>query len=249
MLANTDVGDGRVVLLVHAGIADRRMWQPQIEHFGDTWRLVVPDLRGFGESGHSSEPYRHAWDLAELLDAQGLSGAIVVGASMGGAASLDLAIERPDLVAGLVLVGSVYDGFQFTEEDLFDRWRELTAVYETGDLNATAEMEADIWLAADTDPNVRHLVEAMIRTSLQYEELDQADVAVRASERFGSIRVPTLVLVGDNDRPDIQRAAKELDTRIETARVETVASASHLPSLEQPESFNQLLTEFLHAHT
>jgi pimeloyl-ACP methyl ester carboxylesterase len=245
MLSFSDVGDGPPVLFVHAGIADRRMWQPQVDLFSRRWRVVCPDLRGFGCSDHDDEPFRHSWDLAALLDGLGISDAVVVGASMGGAASIDLALERPDLVRALVLVGSVYDGFEFRDDDLFARWRELDAIAGTGDLDQAARAEASIWLGDATAPDVRHQVVAMIRRSYDHGEIDQTDVAVPARDRLDLVEVPTMVLVGDQDRPDIRCAGEELARQIPNTTFFTIPGAAHLPSFEQPLSFNDLLSAFV----
>lgn len=245
MLSFLDAGAGASVLFVHAGIADRTMWQPQVDLFSDRWRVVCPDLRGFGGSGHDDEPFRHSWDLAELLDGLGISDVVVVGASMGGAASIDLTLERPDLVRALVLVGSVYDGFRFQDDDLFVRWRELAATAETGDLDQAATAEANIWLGNATAPDVRRQVVAMIRRSYDHGEIDQTAVAVPARDRINLIEVPTLVLVGDQDRLDIRRAGEELTEQIPNTIFSTVLGATHLPSLEQPRLFNEYLSGFV----
>jgi 3-oxoadipate enol-lactonase len=245
ILKYKEEGSGDPILLVHAGIADLRMWQAQADRFGGEWRVVRPDLRGFGGTSHNDEPYRHGEDLAELLDNLGLDRVVVVGASMGGAASIDLALAQPELVRALVLVGSVYNGFQFTDEDLFARWRVFTETYEAGDLDRAADIEADIWLAPDTAPAVRRLVAEMIRLSYEHGEIDETDVPVLAGDRLGDLDMPTLVVVGDKDRTDIQRAATELTDSIPGAHLEVIQGAAHLPSLEQPRIFNDLLADLL----
>jgi pimeloyl-ACP methyl ester carboxylesterase len=103
-LAFADEGAGSPLVLVHAGIADARMWQPQVDRFAGEWRVVRPDLRGFGGTPHSKLDYRHAADLVGLFDDVRLPPAVVVGASMGGGVAIDAALERPDLVRALVLV-------------------------------------------------------------------------------------------------------------------------------------------------
>jgi pimeloyl-ACP methyl ester carboxylesterase len=245
MLMFTDEGSGDPLLLVHAGIADSRMWQPQVDRFCGERRVICPDLRGYGRTSHNDRPYRHAEDLAELLDELRLHGVVVVGASMGGAASIDLALNRPDLVRALVLVGSVYDGFRFTDEDLFAQWRVLAETYAAGDLDKAASIEADIWLDSDTAPEVRRQVAEMLRLSYEHGEIDQTDVAVPAGDRLSTLDMPVLVVVGDKDRTDIQRAASELTNSFSDARLVTIPGTTHLPSLEQPSIFNDLLTDLL----
>lgn len=161
---------------------------------------------GFGGSTHNGEPYRHSSDLIQLLDDLAVPEVVVVGASMVGAASIDLTLERPDLVRALVVVGSVYDGFRFQDDDLFLRWEEVAAIADSGDLDLAAIAEANIWLGASTTPDSRRQVVAMIRRSYDHGEIDQAVAPVPAVDRLDLIGVPTLVPVGEQDRQDTQRA-------------------------------------------
>jgi len=244
-LAFVDDGAGDPLVLVHAGIADARMWQPQADRFAAEWRVVRPDLRGFGGTAHSEGEYRHFMDLVELFDDLGLPPAVVVGASMGGGVAIDFALERPDLARALVLVGATYDGFRFLEQDLFDQWRELTDVYESGRLDEAAVLETDIWLGHDASPDVKEAVVAMVRLSYDHGEIEETDLAVPASVRLGELEMPTLVVLGEEDRVDIARAADVLVNSIPHARLVTMPGTAHLPSLEQHDTFNTILAKFL----
>lgn len=244
-LAFVDEGAGDPLVLVHAGIADARMWQPQADRFAGEWRVVRPDLRGFGGTAHSEDRYRHGTDLAGLFADLQLPPAVVVGASMGGGAVIDFALERPDLVRGLVLVGATYDGFRFLEQDLFDQWRELTDIYESGRLDEAAALETEIWLGPDASPEVKEAVVEMVRRSYDHGEIEETDPAVPASERLGELEMPTLVVLGEEDRVDIARAADYLVNSLRHARLVTMPGAAHLPSLEQHDTFNTILEGFL----
>ena len=244
-LAFSDKGEGDPLVLVHAEIADARMWEPQVARFAGEWRVIRPDLRGFGGTVHSDGGYRHATDLAELFDALSLSPAVVVGASMGGGVAIDFALEQPDLVRGLVLVGPTYDGFHFLEGQLFDQWRVLTDIYEAGRLDEAAALETDIWLGPDASSKVKRAVVEMVRLSYDHGEIEETEVDPPASERLGELEIPTLIVLGDEDRRDIARAADELVNSLRQARLVMMPGAEHLPSLEQPEVFNDMLADFL----
>lgn len=244
-LAFIDEGAGDLLVLIHAGIADARMWQPQADEFAGEWRTVRPDLRGFGGTAHSEGEYRHATDLAGLFEDLHLPPAVVVGASMGGGVAIDFALKRPDLVRALVLVGATYDGFRFLEQDLFDEWRVLTDIYEEGRLDDAAVVEADIWSGPSTSPVTKRAVAEMVRLSYDHGEIEEVEDDAPASERLGELEMPTLLVLGEEDRADIARAADELVNSIPHARLVTVPGAAHLPSLERPYEFNVVLAGFL----
>jgi pimeloyl-ACP methyl ester carboxylesterase len=244
-LAFSDMGDGVPLVLIHAGIADARMWEPQVNRFAGEWRVIRPDLRGFGETTHSDDAYRHATDLADLFDALRLPPAVLVGASMGAGVAIDLTLEQPELVRGLVLVGATYGGFNFLEQDLFDQWSVLTDIYEAGRLDEAAALETDIWLGPNASPETTRVVVEMVRHSYDHGEVEEEDPEPTASERLNELEIPTLILLGDEDRADIARAADELVNSIPHARLVSVAGAAHLPSLEKPDVVNGILAEFL----
>src|SRR5262245_50045408 len=132
MLAFDDVGNGPAVLLIHAGIADRRMWRWQVPALaGAGFRAVAVDLRGFGESPSASEPFSSDGDLLACLDACGVEQASVVGVSMAGGVALELALAAPDQVSGLVLV-STGAGSTSPSEGVTQVWEDADAAYERG---------------------------------------------------------------------------------------------------------------------
>jgi 3-oxoadipate enol-lactonase len=99
-------GTGFPVLLIHAGIADSRMWEPQAEAFDKRFDMVRPDLRGFGDTALPPAPYSGIADLVGLLDHLQIDRAHVIGCSMGGTLAIDLALEHPKRVERLVLVAA-----------------------------------------------------------------------------------------------------------------------------------------------
>jgi 3-oxoadipate enol-lactonase len=242
------------VLLLHAGIADSRMWQPQIEVLeGAGHRVVAPDLRGFGEHRLEPAPFSYVRDAEAALDGP----AAVVGCSLGGRVALELAVHRPDLVERLVLIAPGFPGWEWAEATRAS-WAAEEAAYEAGDLETAAEESVRLWVdgpnrsPADVDADMRAAVTAMVLRSYELQEgaweagADEEDVLdPPLGGRLGEVRCPTLVLVGDHDVADMQAIAAHVAESMDGARLVTVADASHLPSLERPEEVNALLLDFL----
>lgn len=242
------------VLLLHAGIADSRMWQPQIEVLeGAGHRVVAPDLRGFGEHRLEPAPFSYVRDAEAALDGP----AAVVGCSLGGRVALELAVHRPDLVERLVLIAPGFPGWEWAEATRAG-WAAEEAAYEAGDLEKAAEESVRLWVdgpnrsPVDVDADMRAAVTAMVLRSYELQEgaweagADEEDVLdPPLGGRLGEVRCPTLVLVGDHDVADMQAIAAHVAGSIDGARLVTVAGASHLPSLERPDEVNALLLDFL----
>jgi pimeloyl-ACP methyl ester carboxylesterase len=234
------------VLLLHAGIADRRMWAPQVgalEAAGH--RVLAPDLPGFGDAALEPPTVDYVAFAAGLLD----EAAAVVGCSFGGRVALELAGARPDLVRQLVLVAPGLESTEWSEATKAG-WAEEEALLGRGELAAAAEQQARMWLAPDATADVRALTAAM--TERSYDQQLPVDGEVRTSwpeasaeARLGELRAPTLLVVGSADRPELRALVERLARELPEARLETIEGAGHLPSLERPEELTRLLLDFL----
>jgi 3-oxoadipate enol-lactonase len=233
-------------VLLHAGIADSRSWAAQVEALRAAGHdPVAPDLPGFGEAPLVPPTVDLVAFAAERLGERGA----VVGNSFGGRVALELAGARPDLVERLVLVapGLASTPWSETSRALFAEEEELL---ESGDLEAAARQQASMWLAPDAAAGVRALTEAM--TLRTYELQQPVDGRVQpvwpepsAEMRLREIDLPTLLVVGERDRPELLALSAALMRELPHARLETVAGAGHLPGLERPDALNALLLEFL----
>ena len=246
-------GDGPPVVLVHAGICDSRMWDPQWETFPRTHRVVRYDLRGFGRSPLAPGPYSPPAELIALLDELGLGPVVLVGASMGGGISLQVAVARPDLVSALVLVGSGVRGHDWSDY-VTRSWAEEEAAFERGDLDAAVEVNLQTWVDGphrspeEVDPEVRRKVAEMQRQALELAlecpEAREEALVLDVGDRLGEISAPTLAIVGEQDVQDVHVVAERLEREIGATRV-TIEGAAHLPSLERPREFDELVLGFL----
>ena len=247
-------GSGPPVVLVHAGICDSRMWDPQWEAFQRAHRVVRYDLRGFGRSPLVPGRYSHPDDLIRLLDELAFGPAALVGVSLGAGVSLQVAVARPDLVSALVLVGSGVRGHEWSD-DVTEAWAEEQAALERGDLDAAVEVNLRTWVDGpdrspdEVDPDVRRKVAEMQRRAFELwlpvgEAAQEEALVLDVGERLGEISVPTLAVVGECDVLDVHVVADRLEREVGATRV-TIAGAAHLPNLEKPREFDELVLGFL----
>jgi 3-oxoadipate enol-lactonase len=234
------------VLLLHAGIADRRMWEPQVEALAAAGhRALAPDLPGFGDAALEPGTCDYVEFAADLLDGP----AAVVGCSFGARIALELAATHPELVERLVLIGIGLAAWDWSEEAQ-QGFEEEEAALERGDLAAAAAQQGRMWLADSAEPSVRELTEAM--TIRSYEQQLPLEGQVKtvwpeppAAERLGELGMATLVVVGTEDVADIRTMCEHVAAAIPGARLETIDGAGHLPSIERPDELNRLLLDFL----
>jgi 3-oxoadipate enol-lactonase len=245
------------VALIHAGIADSRMWEPQLESFAHNHRPVAPDLPGYGKSPYTSDVVDYRAAVRDALDAAGMRRAALVGTSFGGLISLGVALETPERVSALVLVGSGIDGGHEWSDEMGRYDSEEEAALERGDFDAAVDTMLRAWVAGprrslDTvDPKIRDLVGDMQRNAYDLQhghEVRGNPLDPPAWQRLGEIRVPTLVLTGDEDFDDVHQIADKLAAEIPRAERASIADAAHLPNLERPEEFDRIVLGFLGRH-
>jgi 3-oxoadipate enol-lactonase len=252
-------GSGHPIVLVHAGVADCRMWDGQARRLAENHLVLRYDLRGFGASSLPGGPFSYAADLAALFDHLNIDKGTVVGASFGGQVALEFALLHPDRLTSLVLVSSAIGGWEWSGEVERFGAAEDEAL-EEGRIDEAVELNLRMWVdgpardASEVDSDLRERVGIMQRAAfdkqLRAEEQSPPPGPAQwldppAIDRLGEIRVPTLVLVGDQDVTDFLQIAEKLTTEIVTASGDVIEGAAHLPSLEKPEVFLSTLRAFL----
>lgn len=241
------------LLLVHAGIADRGMWDAQVVAFAPTRRVVRFDQRGFGGSDAPPDAFAPAEDARALLDHLGIDRAVVVGDSMGGEVAIELALTHPDRVAGLVLCSTRAASDEASPE-LVAIWETSDAAFQAGDRDRAVGIEAAAWVdgrarpAGTLDPAARARAVAMIRSTWERandQPGERTPLDPPRQGRLAEVACPTLVLRGDLDLPEITASTDRLAAGIPGATVAVIPNAAHLPPLEQPDAFNRLLADWL----
>jgi pimeloyl-ACP methyl ester carboxylesterase len=239
---STGVLGGADVLLIHAGVNDRRSWQHVVERLCSRHRCVAFDARGFGETVYEREDgWSPVRDAVAVLDAAGLQRPVVVACSMGGQTAIDLILAHPDRVAGLVLIGTAIRGAPYP--DLQEGpTAELNARIEeadsAGDIEDVARLDAWMWLdgpgAAEgrVGGSARELFLDMNRRALQAEDPGKQAELPAAWPRLGEISVPVLVMIGRLDAEDIQTIDEPAAGMIPGARLRLLDGVAHVPHLE-----------------
>jgi pimeloyl-ACP methyl ester carboxylesterase len=241
-------GTGPPVVLLHAGVCDRRSWLEVAQRLHPDADLLAYDRRGHGETPASSGPFTHLDDLLAVLDHLDWPAAWLVGSSMGGGLALDAALTAPDRVAGLVLVSPGIVGSPDppdTEPDYVVRLdTAIEAAVEAGALDEVNRLETWLWLDGPAGPEgrvegaVRDLALAMNQVILANSPaVHDGASGIDAWSRLAEVRVPTTVIWGDLDIPSIVDEARVVSERLPDARPLIITGTAHLPYLEQPDRF------------
>jgi pimeloyl-ACP methyl ester carboxylesterase len=248
-------GEGPELVLVHEGICDSRMWDEQWERYTREFRVLRCDLRGFGRTPLEPGSFSNAQDLLDVLEQHGFERTALLGVSLGGRVVLEVAIARPDLVSALVLVAPGLPGHDWSQE-MQNAWGEEEAALEAGDLVEAVEVVLRTWVDGprrepeDDDPAVRARVGEMQLRAFELqvpvgEEADEELLVPDLADRVSEVQAPTLIVVGDEDVPDMQAITERLERKIPGSRRETIANTAHVPSMERPREFDELVLPFL----
>ena len=246
-------GEGPALVFAHAGIADHRMWDDQVAAFAQHFRVVRYDMRGFGQSTFGDTPFAHRTDLLALLDHLNIDQTALLGVSMGGNVVLETALTAPERVRALVVVASAPNGYDYTG-DPPPQWDDLVAAYKANDWERAAELEVEIWVDGPqrtpdhVDARIRDRVREMDLIALRNEaERDKylQPMEPPTIERLSEITAPTLIIASDLDQPDMPAACRMMSERIPNARLEIMHGTAHLPNMERPDEFNQIVLDFL----
>lgn len=244
-LHHRDEGTGPAVVLLHAGVADLRMWDGPAAQLARDHRVVRCDLRGFGGSALApGASYSDAEDVLALLEELGVDRFALVGASYGGYVALQVASAVPERVERLVLLAAAADLLE-PDDGLRSLWQEEGRLVDAGDLAGATELNVRAWLGPEADEGARELLRRMQREALE-QQVAAGDVENRelpvVPER---IAMPARVLVGLRDQQFFVDTGRELARRLPDAQLVELPWAGHLPTLERPDEGMRLLTEAL----
>jgi pimeloyl-ACP methyl ester carboxylesterase len=221
-------GDGPPLVLLHPGIGDSRVWEPVLPLLTGSYQVIRYDARGYGRSPASTEPYVLLDDLVAVLDHHGLDRVPLVGSSMGGAVSLSLALADPTRVTGLVLACPEIPGYPMPPEP------ELDAVASTGDIDRLIAIGEREWAPAGVDDTVTDLLRSAATAWLSEEDnLGRFDPVY---DRLGEVGVPTVLLIGDRDRPPLIAANEAAAARIPGCGLVRLPGVDHFLPLRAPEA-------------
>ena len=235
-------GRGRALLLSHGYGATYRMWDDQRAALGDRARVIAWSMRGHGRTESPDDPRQYSEeltvaDMQALLDHCGVERAVVGGLSLGGYMSLAFHLRHPDRVRALVVCDS---GPGYRNPDARAQWneraRERAEAFEARGLGALAGRSREAKDAAAHHASAQGLAHAA-RGMLAQQD-------ARVIDSLTSVRVPTLVIVGDRDEPFLA-PCQYMAKKIPGARLQIIPDAGHASNLDQPGIFNRVVGDFL----
>ena len=245
-------GEGPPIILLHAGLVDSRMWDCQFRKFTGDYKVIRFDARGFGKSETPDKPFSPVKDVYDLMKFLKMEKAHIMGCSMGGSTALEFALDYPHMVDRLILVGPGARGFKYSRA-MEQKAAELYSIArEKGTQEAVRVfLEDPFWsygVPSGDYPEARKLFEEMVNDNRHifdwypnYIEIGGAP----ALERASSIKIPTLIIVGDGDLADTLAAVEALLEKVDSARKVIIPGAGHMVNMEKPEAFNKIVLEFL----
>ncbi len=236
-----EAGAGPLVLLSHGFGATSKMWRPQLPVLAERYRAVAWDLRGHGQTVSPEDPAAYSSaacvdDIAALLDTAGADRAVIGGHSLGGYLSLAFADRFPERVRALLLVGT---GPGFKRDEPRAKWNEAA----TKQAERLEQRGLDAIPASQTEWGGTHRSASALAFAAR-GMLAQSDG--RMYEALTRVQVPTLVLVGADDRAFLA-AAEVMTAKIARAEKVVIPDAGHAVNVDQPEAVNRALREFLDA--
>lgn len=256
-LAVSDTGIGPAVVFLHAGVADRRSWQPCIdalENLIGSFRAISYDRRGFGDSTFVKERHSRVADLISVLDACEIDQAVLVGNSRGGRIAIDAALSHPTRVRALVLIGTAVSGAPDVEayppatQQLIEC---IEAAENAGDLDTVNRLEAHLWLDGPTTEEgrvggtARSLFLDMNNRALRAGDVGEVTDQIDAWHLLPTLQVPVLAIVGDLDLQHLQVRSASLADTITDAKLVVMDGCAHMPALEAPERCARSMADFL----
>lgn len=246
-------GSGPSLVFVHAGICDSRMWDYQIDFFAQSFTVIRYDLQGFGSSSFSTKPFSHTKDLLLLLEHIKIQQFHLVCCSFGCIIGFDFSLSFPSRVLSLTLVNGHPLNYQEDHPDPHPLYKDAELFYETKNVHKLAETEALMWFVGrqrtrnDVDKVLFQKIVEMDSIALTNELFHPVEVyysQTDAMKHLSELKMPISFIVGPLDEPISVLASQKLSQLLQTDLF-YVDGTAHLPNMEKPSEFNQILLSFL----
>ena len=247
-------GRGDAVAMLHGFLVDSGQWDEEFGALADDHRVLRYDLRGFGRSSMPDAPFSHHDDLANVLDASGIQRTALIGCSGGAGTAFDFALAQPERVSALALIGAGYWGYYATRTpEALAFW----AAVQSGDPAALLETSLRAFLDGprrapeQTRGDARRRIAAMSEWNFGREDgywknaSLQRNPHIPAPERLAELRMPVLLIVGEEDQPEVIELSERLAAGLPDARLVRVPDAGHHVNIERPDLVLPLLRVFL----
>jgi 3-oxoadipate enol-lactonase len=228
--AEDSEGSGPVLVLLHEGVADSRMWDPIWPQLADSFRVIRHDERGYGRSPAATEPYTLLGDLRSVLAHFGVTTAHFAGCSQGGGTAVEFALAEPDRVRSLVLLSPGISGYEWPAEPEVEA--EFEALAAADDEDGLVRLVLRLWGAAGPDPQVGDLARSAVKAWAGEDFQQEGEPSFG---RLGEIRAPTVLMVGDKDLPALIDLDEQAAARIPGCELVRMPGVDHYPTVRAPE--------------
>jgi 3-oxoadipate enol-lactonase len=250
-IAFDDEGEGVPIVLLHAFATDRSMWEPQINQLSKHWRVIAPDLRGFGFSdptdGAPVSMDRYAEDIAKLLDHLNVSAAVIGGLSLGGYVALAFAQNYPERTKALILANTKATA----DEDVVRNARfALAKDVERVGIRAVVEAYDGRLLGPNANLNSQDFVWNMLANQPSTGAVSAIlGMAARPDRQdfLKQVTVPTLIISGTADAVIPSAESESMHRQIVNSTFINVPGAGHLSNVDNPTEFNLAVERFMEA--
>ncbi|MFD2044924.1 alpha/beta fold hydrolase [Ornithinibacillus salinisoli] len=243
-------GEGEAILFLHGLFLDSRLWEDQFQEFAKTHKVIRLDLRGFGQTEITEEPFTNYEDLKGVLDYLNIDNVHVVGLSFGSLLGLELTIVYPNLVESLTLCS-----FKFTsgEEsvELLQARKEFLEAYQSMDVEKCIQLQADMSLFGgsseiEVSKQNERLYRSMLKENFQKPAINRKPIFLgNTQERLGEVQAKTLILYGEKDFQDYATGAEFLHSNINHSETDSFKHSAHMINLSEPDLFNNRLRNFI----
>jgi 3-oxoadipate enol-lactonase len=229
--AEDSQGAGPVLVLLHSGVADARLWDPVWPELTASFRVIRYDSRGYGRSPAATEPYAELADLRAVLDHFEVASAHLAGCSQGGGTAAELALAQPGRVRSLVLLCPGFPDYRWPEPEpeLAAREAALTAA---GDEDGLVQLWLRVWGRAGSEPFVADLMRSSLRAEASETRWRQSGEPVFG--RLAELTVPTVIMVGDRDAPELIASNVTAARRIPRSTLIRMPGVDHYPPVRDP---------------
>jgi pimeloyl-ACP methyl ester carboxylesterase len=247
---------GPVLLALHPGVGDSRIWRScACRWVAGGYGVIAYDSRGFGSTKGSPEPHDDVADLLAVMDATNVETAVVIGNSRGGGLAIDLALSSPGRVSALTLIAPSPSGYDYsdwptaTAEDKQNSL--LVAADKAGDLELVNRLEARYWLDGVEQPegrvtgSPRELFNDMNGRVLRASPIGESSERPPAWPILSQIEVPVLVAAGELDLLGVRNQCAELAAALPMSELVEIPESAHCPQLDQPDRFSEMVLDFV----
>lgn len=245
-------GEGESVLLIHAGICDCRMWDRQFSALSDHFNVIRFDLPGYGFSDFTGGAVSYISIINELLNYLGVGKAHIMGASFGGKIAIDYALAEQEKCLSLILTSPAIRGWKDSQE-LVDYEIEEERLYTEGKLQEVAKHNLNMWILRErgkdfVSDSIKDLVLDMQMKSMNKVEPESPYDEVEEEEqidRLETLKTPLLIIIGSDDVADFISMSELLCMKVRHSRRQVIQGTAHLPNMESPIVFNDMVLNFL----